>query len=128
MQRQAARAGRHAEIMVRVNALTEHSVIQALYRASQAGVLIRLLVRGSCGLRPGIEGLSETITVRSILGRFLEHSRVYFFHAGGDKKVFCSSADWMYRNLHRRVEVCVPIRDKEIRKRIIDVYSTNCTY
>jgi polyphosphate kinase len=106
-----ALAGRPCGIRAKINALTENEVVRALYRASQAGVPIDLLVRGMCVLRPGIPGVSETIRVRSIVGRFLEHSRVLVFENGGDREVFISSADWMGRNLDRRVELAVPVLD-----------------
>ena len=114
-----ARQGRTARIVAKFNSLVEPQIIQALYRASDAGVKIRLIVRGVCCLRPGLAGISENIEVRSIVGRFLEHTRVYHFHNDGDPKVFCSSADWMDRNFFRRVEVCWPIRDALSCKRII---------
>ena len=95
-------------------------MIQALYRASQAGVPIDLIVRGSCRLRPGLPGISENIRVRSILGRFLEHHRVYCFHAGGEDVVYIGSADWMERNLVRRVEVGLPIVDAVLKARLLD--------
>lgn len=94
-------------------------MIQALYRASQAGVKIDLIVRGMCCLRPGIEGVSENIRVRSIIGRFLEHTRVFYFANGGDEEVYASSADWMERNMFRRVETCFPFEIKAIRERVI---------
>ncbi len=119
-----ARQGHTARIVVKVNSLVEPQIIQALYRASSAGVKIQLIVRGTCCLRPGIPGVSENIEVRSIVGRFLEHTRVYCFHNNGDPKVFCSSADWMDRNFFRRVEVCWPIQDMIIRKRIINELET----
>ena len=115
-----ARAGRPAKIIARMNALIEPSLIEALYRASCAGVEIDLIVRGSCVLRPGIPGVSERIRVRSILGRFLEHSRAHWFANGGDPVIYCSSADWMERNLMRRVEACFPIRDKQLAARVYD--------
>jgi polyphosphate kinase len=106
-----AHHGTPARIAAKMNALTEPEIIRALYRASQAGVRVDLLVRGICCLRPGVPGVSENITVRSIVGRFLEHSRAAYFHAGGAGKVFLSSADWMERNLHRRIETCFPVTD-----------------
>ena len=115
-----ARKGEPARIVARMNGLSEPAVIRALYRASQAGVQIDLIVRGICCLRPGVPGLSETIRVRSVVGRFLEHGRVFFFHAGGEQRTYCSSADWMERNLHRRVEVAFPILDPELRARAVD--------
>jgi polyphosphate kinase len=115
-----AAAGKTAHIMARMNALIEPQIIQALYRASQAGVKIELIVRGICGLRPGIPGVSDHITVRSVMGRFLEHARVYYFHNDGDPEVYCSSADWMPRNFFRRVEACFPIEDERLRDRVID--------
>ena len=93
--------------------------IRDRYKASQAGVKIDLIIRGVCCLRPGIKGISENINVRSIVGRFLEHTRVYYFHNGGEELVFCSSADWMTRNLHYRVEVCFPIEEKRTSDTVI---------
>jgi polyphosphate kinase len=115
-----ARAGNPARIIAKFNALTERQVMQALYRASQAGVEIDLIVRGICCLRPGIPGLSENIRVRSIVDRFLEHSRIHYFHHGGDELVYCSSADWMDRNLFNRVETCFPVLDPALKQRVID--------
>jgi polyphosphate kinase len=114
-----ARAGRKAYIAAKVNALLEPTVIEALYAASQAGVKIDLIVRGVCALRPGVPGLSDNIKVRSILGRFLEHSRVYHFWNDGERDVWLSSADWMDRNLLRRVEVAFPVRDPRLKRRVI---------
>ncbi|MDQ6968004.1 MAG: polyphosphate kinase 1 [Mariprofundaceae bacterium] len=114
-----ARAGGTSRIIAKMNGLEEPKVIQALYEASQAGVKINLIVRGICCLRPGIKGVSENIRVRSVLGRFLEHTRVFYFHNGGEAEVFCSSADWMSRNLLRRVETCFPIRDNKQARDIL---------
>ncbi len=114
-----AQAGKRARIMAKMNSLLEPTIIQALYEASQAGVRVDLIVRGVCTLRPGVPGLSERITVRSIVGRFLEHSRVYYFLNGGDEKVYLSSADWMDRNFFRRVEIAFPVLDPRLKKRVI---------
>ncbi|MBS3963670.1 MAG: polyphosphate kinase 1 [Methylomonas sp.] len=114
-----AKKGKAAKIIIKVNAVVEDQAIRALYRASQAGVEIKLIVRGMCCLKPGIPGVSDRIEVRSIVGRFLEHTRVYAFHNGGDWAVYCSSADLMNRNMFRRVEVCFPITDKKIADRIL---------
>jgi polyphosphate kinase len=113
-----AKAGHEARIIVKVNSQNEPRVVDALYEASQAGVRVDLIVRGVCSLRPGVPGLSENITVRSILGRFLEHSRVYYFHNDGDEEFYCASADWMERNLLRRNETCFPVRQKSLRQRL----------
>ena len=114
-----AKAGKEARIMAKINSLIEPQIIDALYEASQAGVQIDLIVRGICGLRPGVEGLSENIHVRSIIGRFLEHSRVYYFYNDGEEEVLCASADWMDRNFFRRTETCFPIKKRSIKKRLI---------
>ena len=114
-----ARAGKKARIMAKMNSLTEVNLIRALYEASQAGVEIDLVVRGICCLRPGVKGVSETIRVRSIIGRFLEHHRVYYFHNGGRPKVWAASADWMARNMHRRIETCFPVEDAKLKKRVV---------
>ncbi|AUX86737.1 polyphosphate kinase 1 [Acinetobacter sp. ACNIH2] len=113
-----AKAGKPAQIIVKVNALTEVQLINKLYEASQAGVQIDLIIRSICCLRPGLPGLSENIRVRSIVGRFLEHTRVYYFSNNGNPHVYCSSADWMDRNLFNRVEACFPIEDPALKKRI----------
>jgi polyphosphate kinase len=127
----AARHKKPARIIAKMNSISEPKVIQALYRASQAGVEIDLIVRGICCLRPGIARVSENIRVRSIIGRFLEHSRVFYFLNGGDELVFCSSADWMQRNFFSRVELCFPIDEPRLKKRVIhealDVYLADNT-
>lgn len=115
-----ARAGQPARIVARMNSLIEPRLIQALYRASQAGVKVDLIIRGVCCLRPNIPGVSENIQVRSVMGRFLEHSRVFFFQNGDNPEVYLSSADWMPRNFFRRVEVAFPIDNPVLRKRVID--------
>ena len=114
-----ARQGLPARIVAKINSLVDKDIIQALYRASQAGVEIDLLVRGMCTLRPGMRGISHRIRVRSIVGRFLEHSRIFCFENGGEPEVFIGSADWMSRNLHERVEVLFPLKDKLLRERVI---------
>jgi polyphosphate kinase len=114
-----AHAKKPARIIAKMNSLVDQGIIEMLYRASQAGVKIDLVIRGICCLRPGLEGISENITVRSIVGRFLEHSRIFFFENGGAPKVFVGSADWMPRNFFRRIEVVFPIDDSAIRDRII---------
>ncbi len=119
-ERQNALAGKPARIMAKLNALTETQLIEALYRASQAGVEIQLIVRGMCCLKPGIPGVSDNIHVRSIVGRFLEHSRIYYFHNNDDPYVFCSSADWMERNLFHRLETCFPIDAPQLKQRITE--------
>ena len=115
-----AKSGRPARIIAKVNSLNEPNVVNALYAASQAGVKIDLIVRGICSLRPGVLGLSDNITVRSILGRFLEHSRVYYFHNGGDQEVYCASADWMERNLLRRNESCFPVQQVDLKQQLVE--------
>jgi polyphosphate kinase len=113
-----AAAGRPARIVAKMNSLLELAIVEALYEASKAGVEIDLIVRGICSLRPGIPGVSERIRVRSIVGRFLEHSRIFYFANGGKEEVYCGSADWMPRNLFERCEVVFPIKDARIRNRI----------
>jgi len=117
---QQATAGKPARIIAKFNSLTEEKIIQALYRASQAGVEIDLIVRGICCLKPGVPGLSENIRVRSVIGRFLEHTRIYHFHHGGEDLVYCSSADWMDRNLFNRVETCFPVNDPVLKAQVIE--------
>jgi polyphosphate kinase len=120
------KSGKEARIIVKINSLTDDKIIQTLYMASQAGVKTDLIVRGICALRPGIEGVSENIRVISVVGRFLEHSRIFYFANGGDAEIYIGSADWMHRNLDRRVEAIAPINDKKIKSfikgEILDVY------
>ncbi len=115
-----AHAGKPARVIAKMNALTDEATIQALYVASQAGVKIDLIVRGACALRPGVKGLSETIRVRSIVGRFLEHHRIYYFRNDGKPMVYLSSADWMGRNLFRRIEIAWPVIEPKLARRVID--------
>jgi polyphosphate kinase len=114
-----AAEGKPARIMAKMNALLEPQIIEELYTASSAGVKIDLIVRGVCALRPGIEGVSDNIRVRSIVGRFLEHSRVFYFENGGAEDVYLASADWMARNFFRRIELCFPVLDATLKKRVI---------
>jgi polyphosphate kinase len=106
-------------IIAKMNALLDPEIIEALYEASQAGVTIDLIVRGACALRPGVDGLSDNISVRSVVGRFLEHSRVFYFYADGEMKMYLSSADWMERNFFRRIELCFPVLDAKLKRRIL---------
>ncbi|MDD5299078.1 MAG: polyphosphate kinase 1 [Gallionella sp.] len=115
-----AQAGKNAHIIAKMNALLEPETIMALYEASQAGVKIDLIVRGVCALRPGVPGLSENIRVRSIVGRFLEHTRIFYFRNNLKHDVYLASADWMDRNFFRRIEVCFPVLDKKLKKRVIE--------
>jgi len=114
-----AKAGKKARIIAKMNALLDPDIIRALYAASGAGVQIDLIVRGVCALRPGIPGISENIRVRSIVGRFLEHSRIFYFYNNKQENLYLASADWMYRNFFRRIEVCFPILDVKLKKRVI---------
>ena len=136
-----ARRGEPAKIIAKMNALDDPEMIRWLYQASCAGVQIELLVRGICCLRPGVPSVSENIHVRSVVGRYLEHSRIYYFHNAGEHEIFLGSADWMTRNLSRRVEVMFPIRDRNLTRRIrelLNVYwednvcaremQSDCTY
>jgi polyphosphate kinase len=113
-----ARAGNRARIVVKVNGLEDPGIVAELYRASQAGVEIDLIVRDICRLRPGIEGLSDTVTVHSVVGRFLEHSRIFYFENGGDPEWYVGSADWMTRNLDNRVEAVTPVEDRDLRRQL----------
>jgi polyphosphate kinase len=115
-----ALAGRPAHIIAKINRLTDLPIIEALYEASQAGVKIELIVRGACMIRPGEPGLSQTIHVRSVVGRFLEHSRIFYFANGGEEEVYIGSADWMARNLDRRVEVVAPVLEPQAKKYLKD--------
>ncbi|MEJ6656153.1 MAG: polyphosphate kinase, partial [Pseudomonas sp.] len=127
----AAQAGKPAHIIAKANALTDAKIIKALYKASQAGVKIELIIRGMCCLRPGIPGVSHNITVRSIIGRFLEHSRVYYFLGEGQEQVWMSSADMMERNLDHRVETCFPLEGKKLITRArqeLQVHLTDNTH
>jgi polyphosphate kinase len=125
-----AEKGKPARIIAKINSLVAQPMIQDLYTASRAGVEIKLIIRGMCCLRPGIPGVSENIEVRSIIGRFLEHTRVFYFENDGNPELYCSSADWMERNLFRRVETCFPIEDKKLSARImseLELYLTDNT-
>ena len=113
--------GQRAHIMVKINSLVDPWIIEALYAASNAGVKIDMIIRGICCLRPGVPGLSENISVISIIDRFLEHNRIFYFYQGGEKKVYISSADWMPRNLDRRIELLVPIESPSLRDRLISI-------
>jgi polyphosphate kinase len=113
-----ARSGKKARIIAKMNALLDPEIIRVLYAASNAGVKIDLIVRGVCALRPGVPGLSENIRVRSIVGRFLEHSRIFYFYNDGVQNLYLASADWMYRNFFRRIECCFPVLDAKIKRRV----------
>ena len=118
------RHNQKAMIIVKLNSLVDEQMIEALYAASQAGVRIRLSIRGVCCLRPGVPGLSENITVTGVIDRFLEHARILYFYHGGDERLFISSADWMPRNLGRRVELLVPVEDNACRRSLIAILKT----
>ena len=116
---EAALAGKPARIIGKMNSLLEPEIITALYEASDAGVKVDLIIRGVCSLRPGIKGFSENIRVRSVIGRFLEHHRIFYFHANGKQNIYLSSADWMERNFFRRIEVCFPILEPKLKRRVL---------
>jgi polyphosphate kinase len=122
-----AKSGKKAEITLKVNNLVDKGLINKLYGASNAGVKIRMIIRGMCSLVPGVEGISENIEIISIIDRFLEHPRVLITHNDGDPKVFISSADWMTRNIDHRIEVAAPIRDERLKQRIIDIVNIHFT-
>ena len=113
-----AKAGRRGRIIAKMNALDDVGIIQELYKASQAGVRVDLIIRGHTRMRPGVPGVSENVRIVSIVGRFLEHSRIYYFHNGGDPDILIGSADWMRRNLDDRVEVVLPVEDETARARL----------
>jgi polyphosphate kinase len=121
-----SKRGQKAFILLKMNSLVDEALIRKLYAASKAGVKIKLNVRGICCLRPGVPKLSKNITVTSIIGRYLEHARIFYFYRGGEEKIFISSADWMPRNLDRRVELMVPVEDPASRRRLIDILKTHC--
>ena len=116
-----AKEGKEAFIKAKMNSLCDREIIAALYEASNSGVKIDLVVRGICCLKTGIKGISDNITVRSIVGTFLEHSRIFYFANGGNTEVYMASADWMPRNLDRRVEIMFPVEDKDAKERVIDI-------
>jgi polyphosphate kinase len=116
-----ARMGRPARVIAKVNSLIDTGIIKKLYEASAAGVKVDLVVRGMCSLRAGVPGLSENIAVRSIIGRYLEHSRIFYFENGGVPEVWLSSADWMQRNLDRRIEAAFPVEQEDIKRRLIEM-------
>jgi polyphosphate kinase len=115
------REGREGRIVAKMNSLTDPQIVATLYEAAQAGVQIDLIVRGMCILRPGVPNFSENIRVLSIVGRLLEHSRIFYFHNSGKEEVFIGSADWMSRNLDRRVEAATPVEDQEIAKDLQEI-------
>jgi polyphosphate kinase len=116
-----AENGLPASICIKLNNIEEQTLINKLYEASGAGVKINLIVRSICCLMPGVKGMSENITVKRIVGKYLEHGRVFIFHNNGDAKVFAGSADWMNRNIHTRIEVCFPVYDEAIKQELIDI-------
>lgn len=124
METKRKEQGEDAQIIAKLNSLVDPEIIEALYQASQAGVKIRLNIRGICCLKPGVKGISDSIEVVSIVDRFLEHARILYFHHGGDPRVFISSADWMPRNLDRRIELLVPVEDPDNRRRLMDILNS----
>jgi polyphosphate kinase len=120
----ASTPGERGLIMAKLNALQDPAICRALYRASRAGVRVMLNIRGICVLRPGIRKISENIEVRSIVDRFLEHSRIYYFRNGGHEEIYLSSADWMRRNLDQRIEILFPVLDSRLKERILDILQT----
>lgn len=116
-----AKAGEQGHIIAKMNSLCDRDIIAALYEASAAGVKIELIVRGICCLKVGIPDVSENISVRSIVGTFLEHSRIFYFENGGNSEVYCSSADWMPRNLERRVEIMFPVEDPRLKEKVMHI-------
>ncbi len=113
--------GKPSRIIAKINSLCDKDIIMALYEASMAGVRIDLIIRGICCLKTGIPGISDNITVRSVVGRFLEHSRIFYFENAGTSEVYCGSADWMPRNLERRVEILFPIEEEELKERVCHI-------
>jgi polyphosphate kinase len=124
-ERRNARQGKRSLIVAKMNSLVDKDIIRNLYLASQDGVEIRLIIRGICCLRPGIEGISDNIRVFSIVGRFLEHSRIFYFFNGGNEDMLISSADWMERNLNKRIELMVPVRDKKCKEKLKGIIDFN---
>ena len=118
------KAGKPARVLVKVNGILEPAVVKALYRASQAGVKIDIACRGICSLRPGVPGVSDNVRVISVVDRFLEHSRIFYFENGGTPEVYVGSADWMDRNLSRRVEVVFPIEQPDLKQCVVDALKT----
>ena len=121
MEEEHAKKGQKAHIIAKMNSLCDRDIIAALYSASAAGVKIDLIIRGICCLKVGIPGVSENITVRSIVGNFLEHARIFYFYSGGNEEVFMGSADWMPRNLEKRVEIVFPVEDEQIKKEVMHI-------
>ena len=119
-----ASEGKNARIIAKINSLCDKDIIMALYEASMAGVKIDLIIRGICCLKTGIPGVSDNITVRSIVGRFLEHSRIFYFENAGNHELYCGSADWMPRNLERRVEILFPIEEPDLKERVYHILDT----